>query len=235
MLVLHVFGAGLGLLDPSPFCAKAIMTLKIAGLEFDTRRADVRKTPKQKLPVLEDDGAMIADSTFIRRHIEKKYNVDLDRHLSAEQKAIAWTLEKMCEDHMYWIALHERWDDDENFKNGPATFFGELPGAIRPMIKAIVRRQIRKSVHAHGMARHSAEEMAYLGARDIDAIAIILGEQHFIMGEEPCGADATLYAFLTGAACPVFQSSLREAIAKHANLNAYIERMTARYVPEMAT
>jgi glutathione S-transferase len=234
MLVLHVFGEGLELLDPSPFCVKAIMTLKIAGLEFETRRADVRKMPKHKLPVLEDGGAMIADSTFIREHIEKKFAVDLDQHLNAQQKAIAWALEKMCEDHLYWIVVLERWDDDENFKNGPATFFDGLPAAIRPMIKAIVRRQIRKSAHAHGMARHNADELAMLGARDIDAIAAVMGDGPYLMGEEPCGADATIYAFLTSAACPIFRSSLRDVIARHANLNAYMERMHKRYVPEKA-
>ncbi len=233
MLVLHVFGEGLGLIDPSPFCAKAIMTLKIAGLDFETRRADVRKAQKQKLPVLEDDGRTIPDSTFIRIHIEKKYGIDPDKHLSTEQKAAAWALEKMCEDHLYWIAMHERWADDGNFQKGPAQFFDSLPAPVRPVIKSMVRRQIRKSLHAHDMGRHSADEMALLGARDIDAISTVLGGNNYLMGDEPCGADATIYAFLAAGACPVFTSRLREAVGSHANLMAYIDRMQERYLPEL--
>ncbi|MDP4595028.1 MAG: glutathione S-transferase family protein [Beijerinckiaceae bacterium] len=234
MLKLNVFGTALGLADPSPFCAKAIMLLKIAGLEYEAITADVRKTPKAKLPVLEDNGEIIADSTFIRLHLEQKYNIDFDKGLTDEQKAVAWSVEKMCEDHLYWIIMHERWADDTNFRNGPAKFFDILPAPVRPIIKSMVRRQIRKSLHAHGMGRHSKDEMAILGARAIASIAAILGDKPYFLGSEPCGVDATVYAFLTSCACPVFDSRLREAMAQHPNLTAYARRMTQQYLPELA-
>lgn len=234
MMKLHVFGAGLGLADPSPFCAKAIMLFKIAGLDVESVRADVRKTPKQKLPVLEDNGQTIPDSTFIRLHLEQNHGIDFDRALTEEQKAVAWALEKMCEDHLYWIAMHERWIDDTNFKNGPALFFDALPAPVRPVIRSMVRRQIRKSLHAHGMGRHSNEEMDILGRRAISSIATIMGSQQYLMGSEPCGADATIYAFLSAGYCPIFNSRLRDAIGEHANLTAYVDRMTRQYLPELA-
>lgn len=61
MITLHVFGPGLGLPDPSPFVSKAHMLLKLAGLDYQALRADVRKAPKEKLPVIIDEGQTIAD------------------------------------------------------------------------------------------------------------------------------------------------------------------------------
>ncbi|MCC2099417.1 MAG: glutathione S-transferase family protein [Hyphomicrobiales bacterium] len=234
MIKLHVFGAGLGLADPSPFVVKAIILLKIAGLDYETANADVRKAPKQKLPVMDDDGEIIPDSTFIRLHIEKKYGFDFDAGLTAEQKGICWAAEKLCEDHLYWIGMHERWVDDSNFNKGPANFFNVLPAAVRPVIRSMVRRQVRKALHAHGMGRHSTEEMAMLGSRAVTSIADILGDKAYFMGDTPCGADATVYAFLSSMACPVFTSHVREAIGSHANLTAYIDRMTKQFLPDLA-
>lgn len=172
-------------------------------------------------------------STFIRLHIEKKYDFDYDKALTDKQKAISWAAEKMCEDHVYWIAMHERWVPDTNFNKGPAKFFDVLPAPVRPFIKSMVRKNIRKSLHAHGMGRHNNEEMAFLGERAISCIATLMADNQYFMGETPCGADATIYAFLNSAACPVFQSHLRETVEKHRNLMAYLQRMTLQYFPDL--
>ena len=235
MITLQVYGPDLGLPDPSPFVAKAHMLLKIAGLAYDAERGDPRKVPKHKLPVIIDDGETIPDSTFIRLHIEKKYGFDFDAGLTAEQKAVCWAVEKMCEDHLYWIAMNERWIDEDNFQAGPARFFNVIPMPIRPVVRSMVRKQVRQSLQAHGMGRHSREEMAILGERGIGSIAVLLGDKRFFMGEQPCGADATVFAFLSAGACPVFQSHLRDTIGRYANLTAYVARVTEQFFPELAT
>ncbi|MGE3246568.1 MAG: glutathione S-transferase family protein [Beijerinckiaceae bacterium] len=233
MIQLHVFGADLGLADPSPFVAKAMTLLKIAGLAFEPLRADVRKSPKHKLPVIVDDGITVPDSTFIRFHIEKKYGFDFDKGLSEEQKAIAWAVEKMLEEHVYWIAMYDRWAVEKNFQAGPARFFNVLPAPLRPFIKSMVRKHIIKNLDAHGMGRHAPDEMAQLGERAIASVPTILGDKPYFMGDAPCGADATVYAFMASGACPVFDSRLRTAIESRANIMAYIERINAQYFPEL--
>ena len=84
------------------------------------------------------------------------------------------------------------------------------------------------------MGRHTNEEMATLGKKAIGSIATILGDKTYFMGDQPCGADATLFAFLMGAVCPVFKSQLRDTINSHANLRAYIDRMKQQYFPQLA-
>ena len=93
MITLYSFGPAFGLPDPSPFVMKAEVLLKMAGLSYRADTKGLRGAPKGKLPYIEDDGERIADSTFIRWHIEKKYGFDFDRGLSAEAlSALLWTL-----------------------------------------------------------------------------------------------------------------------------------------------
>ena len=87
MLTLHIFGPAYGLPEGSPFGIKAIMLLKLAGLPFETKRSDLRKAPRRKLPVLDDDGEIIPDSTFIRMHLERKYKIDFDAALSPRERS----------------------------------------------------------------------------------------------------------------------------------------------------
>ena len=231
MITLHIFGPNFGLPDPSPFVTKAEMLLKLSGLPYRTDTEGFGKAPKGKLPYIEDDGARIADSTFIRWHLEKKYRIEFDRGLTAEQRAVAWAFEKMAEDHLYWALLHSRWVDDANFAKGPMVFFRRIPAPVRPIMVAMIRRQVRKALHAHGMGRHSPAEIAALATHAIGAIADYLGQKPFFMGAEPTGVDATIFAFAAGALCPTFETPIRTAAERHDNLKRYVGRLSCAFLP----
>lgn len=232
MITLYTFGPQFGLPDPSPFVTKAEMLLKLASLPYRCDATGFGKAPKGKLPYIEDDGERVADSTIIRWHIEAKYGFDFDRGLSAEQRAIAWAFEKLVEDNLYWALVHARWVDDANFEKGPANFFSKVPALVRPAVVAFIRRQVRKSLHAHGMGRHSPDEIVRISTRGVDAIADYLGQKPYFMGNEPTGADATMFAFVAGVLCPLFATPIRAAAERHDNLKRYVGRMTARYYPD---
>jgi len=233
MITLYTFGPAFGLPDPSPFVTKADMLLKLAGLPYRTDTSGFTKAPKGKLPYIEDDGERIADSTFIRFHIERKYGIDFDRGLDAEQRAAAWAFEKMAEDHFYWIGVDARWMNDDNFQKGPAKFFDRVPALMRPLAIAFVRRKLRNTLHGQGIGRHSPAEITALGVRDVQAMADYLGDKPYFMGDSPTGADATMFAFAAGTLCPVFESPVRTAAEGHHNLRRYVDRMMAQYYPEV--
>src|SRR5262249_55802353 len=233
MITLYTFGPFFGLPDPSPFVTKAETLLKMAQLPYRTDTGGFSKAPKGKLPYIDDGGLVIADSTFIRWHLEKKYGVDFDRGLDDAQKATAWAFEKMIEDNFYWVIVHDRWADNANFRKGPIRFFDRVPAPLRPLIVAMIRRKVRGSLHGHGLGRHSNDEIQALGEKSINAIADFLGDKPFFFGPEPTGADATVFAFVAGALCPHFDSATRTAAEGHANLRRYVGRMTARFYPEL--
>ena len=233
MITLYNFGPAFGLPDPSPFVTKAEVLLKMAGLPYTMKTGGMGKAPKGKLPFIVDDGETIADSTFIRWHLEKKYGIDFDRGLNPEQRAVAWAFEKMLEDNLYWAVVYERWMDDENFNKGPRNFFRGVPAPVRPVVVAMIRRQVRRNLHGQGMGRHSREEITALATKAIDATADFLGTKPYMMGDTPTGLDATAFAFIAGVLCPVFETPVRSAAERHDNLKRYVDRMTARFYPDL--
>jgi len=234
MITLYTFGPYFDLPDASPFVMKAEVLLQMANLPYETNTGGFNKAPKGKLPYITDDGEIIADSTLIRLHIERKYGFDFDAGLSRRDRGIAWALEKMCEDHLYWPGLHARWMEDANFNKGPRRFFDSAPAPLRPFVVAMVRRQVRRNLWGHGMGRHTTAEMDALAARDIDAIADVLADTAYLMGERPCGADATIFPMMAHALCPLFDTAIRTRAEQHPNLVAYTDRLMTQYFPEFA-
>ncbi|AKC71714.1 glutathione S-transferase C-terminal domain-containing protein [Pandoraea oxalativorans] len=234
MLTLQTFGPAFGLPDASPFVVKAEMLLKLAGVPYRTDRGGFRRAPKGKLPYIEDDGEIVADSTLIRMHIEQKYGVDFDRRLTPEQRGAAWMFEKALEDHFYWYVVQARWCDDANFAKGPASFFRSIPWPVRPLAQAMIRRKIRNTLHGQGTGRYKPEEATRILARGAQAAAQMLGDKPYFFGDTPCGADATAFAFISGALTPAFHMPLRDEIEQHPNLTAYVARMRSEFFPELA-
>jgi glutathione S-transferase len=206
----------------------------MAGLQYRTDSSGFRKAPKGKLPYIEDGGVIIADSTFIRMHLECAHGVDFDAGLTSEQRAIEWAFEKMLEDHLYWALIHARWIIDENFAAGPSRFFAAVPAPLRPLVHAMVRREVRRNLKGHGIGRHSDDDICRLAVRDLQALADFLGDKPFLMGEKPCGADATAFAFVAGTLTPCFKTPIRVSAELQPNLVAYRDRMLARYYPQFA-
>jgi glutathione S-transferase len=234
MITLHIFGRmpNVPLPDPSPFCMKAEVLLKMAGVPYQVDTSGFAKAPKGKQPYIVYRDRKIPDSTFIRWHLEQEHKVDFDKGLSDQQKATAWAFEKMCEDHLYQAIGHDRWLIDANFNAGPKNFFDAVPALIRPLVLMKVRSDVRKALRGHGMGRHTQDEITQLATRDIDALAAQLGDKPYFMGTEPTGIDATVFGFVASLLCPAFETPQRTATERHANLVAYNARMMAKYYPD---
>jgi glutathione S-transferase len=232
MITLFGFGPAFGLPDPSPFVMKTDIQLKMAGMPYRFERAAPPAAPKGKIPFIEDGDARIGDSTFIRAHIEKANGVDLDRGLSKEERARAWAIERMLEDHLYFAVIQVRWMDDANFAKGPSLFFAGVPEAMRTQVMAEARERVRGNLHGHGLGRHSEAEIIQLGARSLSSLSALLGDNQYLMGKEPTGSDATAFGMLAAVLTPFFDTKLRQAALAHPNLVRYNERMMRRYYPE---
>jgi glutathione S-transferase len=234
MITLYTFGPSFGLPDPSPFVMKGEMLLKLSGLPYQTSTRGFKGAPKGKLPYIDDDGTIVADSTLIRMHLENEHGIQFDRALTARERGIAWAVEKMLEDHFYWLLVYWRWVNDANFERGPKQFFKRAPAIVRPLVESMVRRNVRRSLHAHGIGRHTEAETTAMAARAIASLSEILGDNRYFLGAEPCGADATVFAFVAGALAPVIESPLHTEIGKFPNLIAYRDRMMSEHYPSFA-
>jgi glutathione S-transferase len=230
MLTLYGFGPAFGLPDPSAFVMKSQVQLKMAGLAYKFERAAPRDAPKGKIPFIKVGAHRVGDSTFIRAHIEKHHHFDFDKGLCTVERSLAWAMERMLEDHLYFAILHMRWMDDENWQKGPLHFFDGAPESVA----TAARERVREMLHAHGIGRHSSEEIAQLGGRSLSALSAFLGDKPYLMGEAPSGADATAFGMVAAALTPFFSGELQRRAQAHPNLVAYRDRMMRQYYSDFA-
>ncbi len=229
MIKLHTFGPAFGLVDPSPFVVKAHVLLRMAKLSYETVLADFKKAPKGKFPIIEDKGRIVPDSTLIRFYLEQQYGANFDAGVSAEGAAVGWAFEKMCEDHLYWPLVHDRWMIDANFDKGPRNFFNKAPALIRPLIIAIVRKKVRRNLWGQGNGRYSPDERFAIAKACVSAIAERLAHHPFIGGEQPCGADAGVFGTVACMLTPYFESQTCAHAQQLPALRAYHDRMMSLY------
>ena len=85
-----------------------------------------------------------------------------------------------------------------------------------------------------GLGRHAPEEDVDLAIRSLFALSVQLGDKPYLMGETPCGTDATAFGALAGILTPFFVSTLRDEAEKFRNLTAYVDRMMLQYYPNFA-
>ena len=97
------------------------------------------------------------------------------------------------------------------------------------LLDRVVRKSVRKALHAQGLGRHSRDEVHRRGAEDIDALSVLLGGTPYFLGDHPSSIDATVFALTLGALAPPGDSAIKQRVAAHANLVAYTERMNKRY------
>jgi glutathione S-transferase len=234
MITLFAFGPGLGLPEMSPFCTKTEIQLKMAGLPYRKEKAMPDASPKGQMPFIEDTGERIADSHFIRVHIERKYGVDLDDGLDAAARAQAWAVERMLENHFNGASAYTRWLIPANFAIGPAHFFDDVPENIRAQVQEDTRNNTAKRLFEVGIMRHSPDEIVDLGDRSLLALSALLGDKPYLMGERPAAVDATMFGAVAGILTPFFESALRRRAESYPNLVAYTARLMRQYYPEHA-
>ncbi len=234
MIVLKGSAEQFGLPEGSPYVTKTEIQLKMAGLSYTKEPALPMASPKGTIPFIEHDGQVLADSTFIRFHIEQEYGVDLDEGLTPVERATALAIEMMCEHQLIPAAGYFRWLVPANFEKGPAHFFDGMPDGEREAFIATVRERVRAAMMARGIARHSEPEIVALGVRCMKAIETILGDKLYLMRDTPCGADAIVFATLAECMTPFFPSPLRDAAVRFPRLVAYVSRMMDRFYPDFA-
>ena len=236
MIELFQFGPAFNLPSPSPFCIKLELLLKMAQIPYANRYdADVRKAPKAKLPYVVIDGIKsIADSELILRHLKKSGLFTLDDRLTDTQAAQSVAITRLAEDHLYWLMVDSRWLNDDVWSLLKNTFFAGLPPVLNSIIPAQVRKQVRKTLYAQGLGRHNRDELEYFAKQDLAALAGMLGDRNYMMGDRLCSVDATVYGILACICFPDFDTPLKTAARNHSNLLAYCERITEEFFPEFS-
>jgi glutathione S-transferase len=227
MLILLTFKPALGVRSPSPFTLKADGLLAMSGLPYERKFGDVRKAPKGKYPVLVDGDRVIPDSSHIQHYLEREKGIDFNAGLSDAQRATALAVQRMLENHLYFISTYFRWIENPDITR--EALFADVPGLLRKPVFAMLQGRVRKTLHLHGIGRHSPEQMLEFGKEDMAAIATLIGDKDWFFGDEPKAIDACIFGFLEGILNAAIDTPLQRAGRSHTNLVAFCDRFRARY------
>ena len=189
--------------------------------------------PKNKIPWIEYNGVTMGDSQLIIQYLNKELKIDLNKHLSPKDKAIAWAIQKWLEEFTYWLNVHTKWCI---FTDDFLTTIFELPTLLKlPVLNQLLKRHVRNMLYTVGIGRHSNEEVAEMMKHDLRMLSELLGEKKFFMGDEPCELDAAVFGQLvqyrwhTPKKCPGWQLLTGGELT---NLMDYIDRMKELYWPD---
>jgi glutathione S-transferase len=215
---------------PSPFCMKVETYLRMTELPFEVVvTPDPRKAPKQKLPVIVDEGETIADSAMILKHLKAKHGDELDGSLTPIQHAMGYLAAKTMEESFYWVMMHDRWLTDSGWDTTKPAFFAELPPIVRSILPGVLRKATRKQCKAQGYGRHTVAEIADIGKADLNAVSTIMGNNDFLLGDKPSSYDATVYAFVGNTVDGPYDAPTTHHARLVDNLVAYCKRMKQTY------
>ncbi len=210
--------------SPSPFGLKTEALLAMSGLDYKAKAASPLKSPKGKLPFLEDNGRLIADSSLIQRYLEEEKDVDFDSHLDMRQRAVAEAFRRMVEEHLYFVAVYMRWID--NTQTVRDLFLAEAPVMVRLFVLPMIVRKIRRDLVGQGIGRHDRDEIYRFGCNDIKAVSDAMDGPYFF-GERPSSLDATLYGILENLVTVEIDNPLRDAVLADERLMTFLEAFRA--------
>jgi glutathione S-transferase len=233
MIKLYSFGPAFNLPDPSPFVTKVDLTLRMAGLEYDSisSSSNLQKAPKAKLPFIEDKGKIIADSMFILEHLKTEHAVDFDGWLTKEQNAFAQLIGKSLDENLYWTIVYSRWIKDDVWPTVKSQFFDPLPFPLNHIIASYARRSTRKQILGHGMGKHSDQEITEIAHNSWSSLSTILADKPYFFGDKMCSFDVTAFAMLASFTVCSLETDLGNQVQQYENLMSFSQRIAQKYYP----
>jgi glutathione S-transferase len=217
----------------SPFCAKLECYLRMADIPYKPGGLHIRKAPKGKIPFVYMNGGYMGDSQLIIEELERRLASEgkptLDAGLSAHDIAYARLLRRALEEGFYFVGLYARWRPDDAYAVMRDEFKKMVPAIALP----IVRRAQKQKLQRQGTGRHSYDEAMAIGCADIDALAELLGERPFMLGDQPRTLDCTVFAFLEASLGFPLATPLKLRGDAHANLTRYRKRIRDRWWPDL--
>jgi glutathione S-transferase len=235
-ITLYQYKPAMGLPNPSPFCMKLEMYLRLAGLPYTAVTLKGRaRSLTGKAPYVEIDGKTLVDSGLIIDHLERTHGHRVDGRLTLAQRSESLALQRMLEEHLYWVMVYARWVDPD-VRTETDAYIKEItgiPGFLFPVVGPLIRRDIARALHGHGLGRHSRETIYQFGIADVAALGHWLGARSYGFGDEPTVVDACMAAFIGNIVRQPWSNPLRVATLKYGNLVSHFERMLERTFPEL--
>lgn len=229
MITLHQFPAAWDVISASCFCAKLETFLRWQMLPYrSVHSLSLKGAPKGKVPYIVLDGDTLGDSDLVIHHLSQRFDLNPFPALNDEQKAQARAIHYLCEEGVYRAMTYYRFIDDAGWEIIRRTFFSTIPALLLPALNWKVRRVVRQQLAAQGIGRHSAQDVARLGCRDISALSLMLGTKPYFLGHDLTLADITVFSVMANLLVPPFDNPLTRHARALSNLAQHTQRVRQR-------
>ncbi len=232
-ITLFQFPRMFGIPNISPFCCKLETWLRMTGIAYEVvDTADPRKGPKGKVPFIMDGAQRLGDSALIIEHLKKTRGVDPDAWLDERQRATSLLARRAVEEHYAFVALYTHFIRHDGWRH-TRDFFDSVPAPVRPLVTALVRRNMRQALYLQGTLRHSDKEIMELAIDDWRAILCVMSDGQYFFGDRPSTIDATVFGALATTLMTPVQSPIHDFLRTQSKCVSYAERTFAKFFPEM--
>ena len=229
--------------DCSPFCLKLATYLRICGVDHDYKYAtdadyDMNNAPKGKVPFAHwerlNSGELMGDSTLIMKALVDvdPHTFDIDKHLTAEERAIGVAIKTMLQESTYWSIINVRWLTNAQFKQttGPKYMakLVPLPSFLKTMMINSIRGKITKDARSQGIGLLNESERTIKYQTELKALSDFLGDKTYIMGDKVSSFDATVYAWVE-CMTKGWEHDMFDSAREYKNLMGYASRMKGEF------
>lgn len=193
MIRLHQF-------EISPFCDKVRRALHWKGVPYEvvevpvTRASRVRRlNPAGKLPVLEHDGRVVADSTDIAEHLEEAFPEPPLYPKGARERGLCAALEDWADESLYFYELTLRFTRPHNARRWLPELVKHDPAWFQRLARWVGPRAIGRTARAQGVGRKPPGALLRDLEREVEALAGLLEERQWLVGEALTIADLAVF------------------------------------------
>ncbi|BDA43783.1 Failed axon connections homolog [Coccomyxa sp. Obi] len=215
----------------SPYVAKVEAWLRFVRLPYTRTNGGPNDSPKGQLPVIWHGKNTVADSYFIIKYLERTYS-DVIPQLSAEQEALSVAIQHLVDDCLMRGLAYHRWVQPQGFEGVKKHYMKGVREPLRTMLlQQNVRTSVQDALLKQGLGRHSERDINLMMDEGLAALSAILGDKRYLLGGQPCVADASAFGFLDNVFFDTdcLNPGLREIAQQYDNLVAYTERIRSTY------
>ena len=224
MITLHQF-------QVSPFCDKIRRILHWKGIDYRIQEVPLARAPAirrinpiGKLPCLEHDGTFVADSTDIAHYLEEKFPEPPILPKDPVQRALCHVLDDWADESLYFYEMRLRFTLPHNARRWIPELVHADSGILKALAPHVIPGMLRRLTRKQGVGRKSVQQVLEDVQRHVDALAGLLGDREWLVGEALSLADLSVFAQIR---CIRGAEEGARIIEGHPPVVAWMERVDA--------
>ncbi len=191
-------------LEESPFCDKIRRALAWKRVPYAVREVPMlealtrlrRVNPIGKVPALEVDGRVVADSTDIAYYLEQRWPEPPLLPRDPTERALCHFLEDWADESLYWYELRLRFTFARNRARWTSAILAHDGALMRRAGAPVLARGIRRLCAAQGVGRKPEDMVLRDVDRHLDALVAWLAGKAWLVGSALSLADLAVFAQL---------------------------------------